>query len=164
METKVYEVPQPTAVASVPERSRAGQAARRGLLLCLFGVFLFLVFFFYNFQTVVVEGHSMTPTLKDHQRILVCKALWLVGPPKKGDIVVIKGDTPGDYLVKRVYATAGQEVDYAYQPDNYDFSLGKYIVPEGHIYVLGDNLAVSEDSRDFGPVPLSRVLGKVIEY
>lgn len=106
----------------------------------------------------------MEPTLKDKQRILVCKAFWLVGAPKKGDIVVIRGEAPGEYLVKRVYATEGEEVDYAYQPENYDFSQGKYVVPEGYVYVLGDNLSMSEDSREFGPVPMQRILGKVVEY
>lgn len=150
--------------AVVVQESDRALLVRRGLLTALLAVFLFLVFFFYNFQTVVVDGHSMEPTLKDKQRILVCKALWLVGAPKKGDIVVVRGDVPGDYLVKRVYATEGQQVDYAYQPENYDFSLGKYVVPEGHVYVLGDNLSMSEDSREFGPVPLRRILGKVVEY
>ncbi|MEW5884784.1 MAG: signal peptidase I [Armatimonadota bacterium] len=150
--------------AVVVQKSDGALLVRRGLLTALLAVFLFLVFFFYNFQTVLVDGHSMEPTLKDKQRILVCKALWLVGAPKKGDIVVVRGDVPGDYLVKRVYATEGQQVDYAYQPENYDFSLGKYVVPEGHVYVLGDNLSMSEDSREFGPVPLRKILGKVVEY
>lgn len=151
-------------VAVVVAKTNGAQIARRGFLAALLTVFLFLVFFFYNFQTVLVDGHSMEPTLHHKQRILVCKALWLVGAPTKGDIVVIRGDAPGDYMVKRVYAVAGQPVDYAYQPENYDFSRGKYVVPQGHIYVLGDNVNVSEDSRTFGPVPLERVLGKVVEY
>ncbi|MER3413843.1 MAG: signal peptidase I [Armatimonadota bacterium] len=150
--------------AVVVGKSHGPQLVRRALLAALFSVFLFLVFFFYNFQTVVVVGHSMEPTLRDKQRILVCKALWLVGAPQKGDIVVIRGDVPGEYVVKRVYATERQQVDYSYQPDNYDFSKGKYVVPEGHVYVLGDNLTVSEDSREFGPIPLQRILGKVVEY
>lgn len=162
MHVDIAQTEQRTAV--VVEKSDGAMLVRRGLLTALLAVFLFLVFFFYNFQTVLVDGHSMEPTLKDKQRILVCKALWLVGAPKKGDIVVVRGDVPGDYLVKRVYATEGQQVDYAYQPENYDFSLGKYVVPEGHVYVLGDNLSMSEDSREFGPVPLTKILGKVVEY
>lgn len=137
---------------------------RRSLLVPLLGALLFLVFFFYNFQTVTVKGHSMEPTLRDNQRILVCKALWLVGQPKRGDIVVIRGDRKGEYLVKRVAATGGEFVDYEIQPFEYDFTQGKFKVPEGYVYVIGDNLAASEDSRAFGPVPLERILGKVVEY
>ena len=41
---------------------------------------------------------------------------------------------------------------------------GEYVVPKGHIYVLGDNREVSEDSRKFGAVPVDRVLGKIVSY
>jgi signal peptidase I len=150
------------AVYTLEETRR--KEVRRTLLVPLLGALLFLVFFFYNFQTVTVKGHSMEPTLRDNQRILVCKALWLVGQPKRGDIVVIKGDQKGEYLVKRVVATEGEFVDYQVQPFEHDFTFGKYRVPEGYVYVVGDNLAASEDSRTFGPVPLERLLGKVVEY
>ncbi len=104
----------------------------------------------------------MENTLKNGDHILVCKALWLVSI-NKGDIIVIKGEKPGEYLVKRVYALEGDSVDFSNQPKDWDFTKGKFVVPEGHVYVLGDNAAVSEDSRSFGPVPNGQILGKVIE-
>lgn len=136
--------------------------ARTGFLVVLLLVMLFLLFFFLNFQTVVVQGHSMEDTLHNGDHILVCKALWLVSI-KKGDIIVIKGEKQGEYLVKRVYAMEGEPVDYSHQPKSWDFTEGQFVVPAGHIYVLGDNEEVSEDSRSFGPVPESQILGKVIE-
>ncbi len=117
-----------------------------------------------NFQTVIIQGDSMEPTFYDEQRILVCKALWLVGKPKHNDIVVIKGMKPDEYLVKRVYRLAGEAVEIVYQPYEWSFTKGVYIVPEGHIYVLGDNLENSEDSRSFGAVEESRVIGKVVMF
>lgn len=107
----------------------------------------------------------MEPTFRDKQRILVCKALWLIGPIKAGDIVVVRQGEVGEYVVKRVYKTGGEEImDVTLGPDGWDWHKGPYKVPEGTIYVLGDNLAESEDSRSFGPVWLKDVLGKVIQY
>ncbi len=125
-------------------------------------VFLFLVFFFFNFQQVVVTGSSMEPTFHNGQRVLVAKALWLVGPIRRGDVVVIRGDQPGEYWIKRVVWLEGDVVDVTKQPYYWDFLSGPYRVPRGHIYVLGDNLSESEDSRTWGALPLSRVLGKVM--
>ena len=104
----------------------------------------------------------MEKTLHNGDHILVCKALWLVSI-NKGDIVVIKGEKRGEYLVKRVYALEGDLVDYSHQPRSWDFTEGQFVVPAGHVYVLGDNEEVSEDSRTFGAVPNSQILGKVIE-
>lgn len=139
-------------------------AARNCFLVIALLVFLFLVFFFMSFQTVVVIGDSMAPKFKDGDRILICKASWLVGPMKKGDIVVIRYGPPGEYLVKRVWWLEGEEVGSNIpNPDQWDFFEhgGPLVVPPGHIYVLGDNITISEDSRAFGPVPLFDVIGKV---
>jgi signal peptidase I len=160
MEFDLSKLREPTA-----SNQKAGlkPAARNGFLVVLLLVFLFLTFFFFNFQTIVVKGESMLPTFKPDQRILVCKAIWLVGPLRQGDIVVVRSQSPGEYLVKRVYAVAGSKVDYRYQPFNWDYTQGQFSVPEGHLYLLGDNLANSEDSREFGPIALGDVLGKVVE-
>ncbi len=155
---------QAQATQEARPKGRLRPAARNCFLVIALLVFLFLVFFFFNFQQVVVVGASMEPTFEDGQRILVCKALWLVGPVKKGDVVVIRFGAPGEYLVKRVAWVEGEGVDVSIPPpDQWDFfRQGRpYVVPSGQVYVLGDNLAASEDSRSFGPVPLKDVIGKV---
>jgi signal peptidase I len=129
------------------------------LLLCLLG---FAIYFHLTFTTVVVSGESMLPTLKSGQRVLTSKAYWLVGPIKEKDVVVIRDDGPTGYIIKRVYKMAGQVVDWALVPDSFDFRSGEYHVPEGTVYVLGDNRQVSEDSRRFGPVPVESIIGKVV--
>jgi signal peptidase I len=128
-------------------------------LLCLLG---FAIYFHLTFTTVVVSGESMLPTLKSGQRVLTSKAYWLVGPIKEKDVVVIRDDGPTGYIIKRVYKMAGQVVDWALVPDSFDFRSGEYHVPEGTVYVLGDNRQVSEDSRRFGPVPVESIIGKVV--
>jgi len=132
-----------------------------------FGVMLlfllaFAIYFHFTFTTVVVSGESMLPTLKNGQKVLTSKAYWLVGPIKEKDVILIKDDGPTGYIIKRVYRMAGQVVDWALVPDSFDFRAGEFVVPKGHIYVLGDNRAVSEDSRKFGPVPVENIIGKVV--
>ena len=116
----------------------------------------------FTFTTVVVSGESMLPTLKNGQRVLTSKAYWLVGPIKDKDIVVIRDNGPTGYIIKRVYRMAGEVVEWYNVPDSYDFRNGEFKVSPGHIYVLGDNREVSEDSRRFGEVPLESIIGKVV--
>ncbi len=112
-------------------------------------VFLIIAFLYHSFFTLsVVRGKSMEPTFHDGQVILVGKGGLLFGPLKHGDVVVFTHD--GQLLVKRVVA-----LPYETAPDGTR-------VPANHIYVVGDNLEVSEDSRTFGPIPLSSVIGKVL--
>lgn len=81
-----------------------------------------------------VSGNSMIPTLHPGQDVLSIN--WFINP-KVGDIVVIKKG--GKEIVKRI-----QKID------------------DRRIFVIGDNLNQSTDSRDFGPVNMDQVVGKVI--
>lgn len=132
-----------------------------GFGLSMLYVLAFALFFVSNFRTVVVSGPSMLPTFHDRDRVLVSKAYWLVGPIKNKDVVVVKGES-GEYIIKRVYRLSGETVDFYNAPRNWNFVEGEFVVPEGSVYVLGDNREVSEDSRAFGPVSKDRILGKVV--
>ncbi len=141
--------------------------SRKKLIWTSFGSFLLFllavsVFFYYNFKTIEVQGNSMEPTLHEKQRLLISSAYWLVGEIKVNDIVVIKNTFEDDVIIKRVYKMAGETVDLAAVPENWDITKGKYVVPEGTIYVLGDNGKVSQDSRHYGPFNLVDVIGKVV--
>jgi signal peptidase I len=131
----------------------------------MIAVLAFAVFFLLNFTTVVVSGPSMLPTFKSGRRLLASKAYWLVGPLKKDDVVVIREADPNagtGYFIKRIYRLAGETVDMVNVPRNYKLASGPYVVPSGTVYVLGDNREVSSDSRELGPIELSRIIGKVI--
>ncbi len=135
-----------------------------GFLAALLFVLCFVVFFRLNFTSVQVSGESMIPTLHNGQKVLVSSAYWLVGRIKPGDIVVIREEEANDFIIKRVFKMAGDAVDTYNAPTSWRLESGPYIVPEKSIYVLGDNRQVSEDSRKFGSVQLSRVIGKVVAY
>ena len=131
-------------------------------------------------RITVVDGSSMRPTLEHGDRMLV----WSLGyEPKQGDIVVLRkdfGDVSGP-IVKRVIAVEGQTVrieyetntvyvdgqpleDYILEPmeQQYWQQLDEMTVPEGCIFVMGDNRNVSNDSRNpqLGAVDTRYVLGK----
>jgi len=117
-----------------------------------------------NFTTVEVSGISMLGTLKDHQRVLVSKAYWLVGPIHDQDIVVLHDPHGPGEIIKRVCFMGGEDVDWKWRPDIAPGPGSKYLVPDGCVYVLGDNRSKSEDSRRFGFVDMAKIIGKVVVY
>ena len=134
-----------------------------GFSAVLLTIFALVVFFKTNFEYVIVSGNSMEPTFSDKNKILTSRAYWLVGAIKDGDVVVVTNpeDTKG-YLIKRVHRMGGEKVDFLNVPEDHRLADGEYIVPADSVYVIGDNRAVSEDSRKFGPVKKSDILGKYV--
>ncbi|MCK8060926.1 MULTISPECIES: signal peptidase I [unclassified Fusibacter] len=129
----------------------------------------------------VVFGDSMLPTLEDKNLLLLEKTSYLLGEPERGDIVVIRSDLqlygfmkkklikrviglPGDTIVigeRQVFINGvALEEDYLKDERMYDGFTGT--VPEGHVFVLGDNRNNSTDSRKptVGFVPYSKIQGK----
>nr|WP_302665901.1 signal peptidase I [uncultured Agathobaculum sp.] len=145
----------------------------------------FVVVFTFFVRLIGVDGTSMYPTLQDHSVMLVSNLGYT---PKKGDIVVLnkKGFWNDQPIVKRVIATGGDTVDidpvtgdvivngevldepYIFEKINTLERMGDLTypqtVPEGCIYVLGDNRNGSTDSRwsSLGMVDERYVLGHVL--
>jgi signal peptidase I len=145
----------------------------------------------FAFQTFWIPTSSMVPTLGVDDRILVQKAFFTWHDVREGDIVVFShppldhcsGPQEGD-LVKRVIALPGQAI---YSSGNSIYVNGRllaepylphndppgppvpdassqhpYRVPPGEFYMLGDNRADSCDSRYWGPVKGSSIIGKMV--
>jgi len=140
------------------------KVAFTGFGVTLLFILVMAVIFYLNFKTVIVSGPSMEKTFKNGDRLLSSRAYWLVGPIRKKDVIVIHNEDGKGYLIKRVCYMPGETVDLWNSPRSEIWSIanGPYVVPEGQYYVLGDNRAVSEDSRTFGPVKKERVLGKIV--
>ena len=124
----------------------------------------------------MVSGESMYPTLNNGAVVVYSR----VGSDySRGDIVSLKM-AYGEYYIKRVVAVAGDTVDlrggilYVNDvPETGDWAHGlteeqseavafPLTVPEGRLFVMGDNREVSVDSRTFGAVAVSQIRGKVL--
>lgn len=162
------------------EKDMDESVSLKGLILDIIqivGTALLLTFILLIFiQPSIVSGDSMYPTLHHNDKLI----LWKLGAPAAGDIVVFDShNANNDKYVKRVIGIAGDHVeiidsvvivndvmlDESYvNPAEELISKGDVdiIVPEGEIYVLGDNRNHSNDSRSFGTVDLDDVDGKVV--
>lgn len=142
-----------------------------------------LILFTFLFRVITIDGPSMQPNLQNSNKVLVsCFDKHL----SRGDIVVVdgKGTSLGKIIVKRVIATEGQTVNIDFQTgvvsvDDVALDESAYIengitkdpgdvsfpqkVPAGHVFVLGDNRVVSEDSRfqEVGMIDQRYIIGKV---
>ena len=149
------------------------QSLMVALVICI-GLFIFAV------RVIDVSGSSMYPTLKDGDKMIVSGLFY---KPQYGDIVVFKTDRydPNKALVKRVIATEGQEISIDFDrgvvyingsplEEDYiaeltktklDF-IGPQTVPEGCVFVMGDNRNASTDSRrkEIGMVDERMILGR----
>lgn len=129
------------------------------------------------FDVVLVEGSSMHPTLESGDRLIVLKLGYRFKHPEHGDIVVFKNpDDPHVNYIKRVIGVEGDTVEIKdgkvyvngtalVEPYIAETTLGEYprtVVPEGTIFVMGDNRNFSRDSRNshVGFIPLENVIGK----
>ena len=138
-----------------------------------------ILLFTFVFRTVGVIGTSMVPTLEEKDRLVISKLFFT---PKRGDIVVLrKQEFKDEPLVKRVIATEGEtiDIDFAegivyvdgvaldepyvnalvHEPEDFTEPV---TVPEGCVFVMGDNRNKSTDSRCavIGCVDTRLILGK----
>jgi signal peptidase I len=138
---------------------------------------LFVILFVY--QPVKVEGGSMEPGLEDQERIFINKLAYRLEAIERGDIVVFRYPRdPRKSFIKRVIALPGDRVEVIdghvyvngqpipepYVPTEYldSKSYPERIVPVGSYFVMGDHRSMSNDSRDFGPVPRDYIYGKAV--
>lgn len=125
-------------------------------------------------QAVRVPSDSMTPTIAPGDHLLLDRRH--ADAVAVGDVVVVHDPLGDGLIVKRVIAVGGDAIGFedgvlvrngtpVAEPYTDDVLDGVYygpdVVPPGAVYLLGDNRVDSVDSRHFGPVPLSSVVGRV---
>ena len=140
------------------------------LTLLIFVVIRFVL------QTYHVDGASMQPGLTTQEYVMVNKTAYLFQPPERGDVVVFHYpiDTRQDYI-KRVIGLPGDTIqtdsthvwvngkllkEQVYISSSYNQIGNAWKVPPNQYFVMGDNRPVSEDSRSWGFVPRSYIVGK----
>jgi len=129
-------------------------------------------------QLARVEGHSMAPTLANHDRLVVDRLTYRFGNPTPGDIVMFNVPVaPSRLFVKRIIAgegdvvlirggrvmVNGRQLDDRYVPADFRSheDWGPYTVPVHYYVVMGDHRNRSSDSRHWGPVPREAIVGRV---
>jgi signal peptidase I len=124
-----------------------------------------------------VTGLSMEPHIRSGEYVLINTFAYRFGAPHRGEIVAFRHD--GDaraVFIKRVIGLPGDKIridrgqvyvngneleePYVQHADGRSFQ--EVSVPNGTVFVLGDNRSQSEDSRIFGPVPDDRLIGRAI--
>ena len=162
---------------------KSGREAYEWVQALVCSVLAVVVLFTFVIRLIGVDGHSMVPTLQNGDRLLVLNSM-LYNDYQYGDIIVLRKDTfMAEPIVKRVIATAGQTVDIdfangivyvdgeileedyindlTYTDEGTEFPL---TVPEGSIFVMGDNRNRSDDSRnsELGTVDTRYVIGRAV--
>ena len=124
------------------------------------------------FTNVMVHGDSMYPTLHNKDLMILDKISLKTTKIKRFDIVVI--DAMNEKIIKRVIGLPGETVEYKnnklyingkiikdkYNINNATLDFDSVVLREDEYFVLGDNRAVSIDSRRLGPIPKKDILGK----
>ena len=144
---------------------------------------IFIVIYLFILQPNQVKGASMVPNLTEGDYIFTSKITYKFRDMKKGDIVVFRSPTNPDIeFIKRIIGLSGDKIMVLdgkvsvndiqltenYIPSTTPLAHNGFlkngipiIVPQDHIFVLGDNREVSSDSRIFGPIPISSLIGQV---
>ncbi len=163
----------PIPEESDPPRNEALQFFWDTLETVLIALVLFLAINTVSAR-IRVEGYSMMPTLENGEFILVNRLTYKFASPQRGDIIVFHYPrNPADEYIKRVIGLPGDHIrvengivyvnerpldePYTAAPPRYK---GAWDVPEGELFVLGDNRNNSSDSHSWGMVPLDYVVGK----
>lgn len=155
--------------------SRLGGWIRDVLETILPALLIVLVVNMFLAQATRVEGQSMEPSLHNNERLIIEKISYRFHPPRRGDIVVIKmPNRQSDPLIKRVIGLPGETIEirdgHVYingqllqepylQQLTYG-NTGPHVISLGSVFVLGDNRGASNDSRSFGEVRLSDIIGR----
>ena len=132
-------------------------------------------------QSVKVVGQSMVPTLYDSQHCLLQRWVYQLHAPRHSDVVVLRDPSDNGFAVKRIIATPGDSIYFKdanvyvngcklkepyLAPGTPTFTDSKYrneliLCGRDQSFVLGDNRLNSVDSRMYGPVPHTNILGRV---
>lgn len=165
-----------------PETGPAAVAPRRGSLRRLvLGLALLALFFALKMWVVepaFVSQVSMRPTLDDGNALVIDKLSYQFRDPRIGEIVTARLPDTGESVVKRVVAVGGDSIgfydgtmllndepvddSYALRKDMQGYFWGPITVPEGYVFLLGDNYQESTDSRTYGPLPVDSVDGRLL--
>ncbi len=152
-------------------------------------MFMFSTAHLFRYQAWGVNGEGMAPTIVPGDKLVVDNWAYACERPRPGDLVMLQAPPDGKPVLERIVAVGEGELAYKYNAfyfngvkigdasarfshwgdgeglfpgvDSTVYSV-VYRLGKDRVYVIGDNVRNSRDSRNFGPVPLSSVVGKVL--
>ncbi len=138
---------------------------------------------YFLIQPFYVKGASMEPSFFNHEYLIIDELSYRFHPPERGDVIVFRyPNDPSQFFIKRVIGLPGETVDIAggqvkiyndahpngkvlneskYLTQTYTATTRTVTLKNNQYYVLGDNRIASLDSRYFGPVNKSYIIGRV---
>lgn len=163
----------PPARRSFPSRLFAPRLDRWFLPRMILVALAAYLFFGHVCLPAVAHGHSMEPTYRNGQVLFCWRPRAWLGRIGRGDVVMVRFSGHRVMLLKRVVALAGETVAFAegrlwvdgipvdepYVVLGSDWEMTPRQVPEGHVYVVGDNRAMPIDDHQFGSVAVERLVG-----
>ena len=156
-----------------------GEEIKDWVVSIVIAVVLAMIIRTFVVELYLVDGPSMRPTLQHAQRLVVNKFIYHFRAPEKGEVLIFRyPKDPSRDFIKRVIAVPGDTIEIKDgnvfvngELQNEDYILSKCrgdypksTIPEGHIFVMGDNRNNSEDSRfpDVGFVQFDLIKGKAM--
>ena len=156
-----------------------GEEIKDWIVSIVIAIVLAFLIRYFIVELYLVDGPSMRPTLQSAERLVVNKFIYRFRTPERGEILVFRYPRdPSRDFIKRVIAIPGDTIEIKdgrvyvnstllNEPYILSKTRGNYplaTVPEGHIFVMGDNRNNSEDSRfaDVGFVPFDLIKGKAM--
>lgn len=156
-----------------------GEEAKDWIISIAAAVVMALVIRTFVVELYIVDGPSMRPTLQHEERLVVSKFIYKLRPPERGEVLIFRYPRdPSRDFIKRVIAIGGdtleikdgrvyvngqmQREDYILEKTRTEYP--KVTIPEGTVFVMGDNRNNSDDSRyaDVGFVPFDLIKGKAL--
>jgi len=141
---------------------------------------------YFLIQPFYVKGASMEPTFQDDQYLIVDEISYRFDAPQRGQVIVFRYPLdPQEYFIKRIIGLPGEQIQFkdghviiynqqhpqgftldenylAPSLPTFDTNTNKIKISQGDYFVMGDNRPASKDSRSFGPVNRSFIIGKIL--
>lgn len=169
----------PEASAKVHESYTISRFLRDVVEVVVPAIILFLVIKTFFLESRFVPSPSMVPTIQVHDRFLLNKTAYWFNTPKRYQIVIFKPPARAgakDDFVKRIIGLPGETIkihkgvvyindkpleEPYITPDRAPvMEFNSYIIPDDHVFVMGDNRNNSQDSRYWGPLPIENIKGQ----